>query len=132
MTKAATSESLEFAHPRSILVIAGITHLVANDWADLTDGTIANSISMDETGGNGGHPSLVYSFTRVDGTPGLFTRSDSRCYGADCHCNNWTNASASTPNGSGVGRPNYATAQWTDYSFGNFCGGSFSIYCFEQ
>ena len=107
--------------------------VIADDWADLTDGTIQNPINRDEFGNQTSFYS-VFSFTRVDGTPGLFGNPDSNCYGADCHCANWTSDQQNgKPNpGSGVGKASAVNDDWTDYSFGNFCGGSFGVYCFEQ
>lgn len=108
--------------------------LIANDWGDLTDGSIQNPINLDEAG-NPTTASMVYSYTRNDGTPGLFGSPSHSCYGGDCHCNNWTNSSGQgspTP-GSAVGQTTQTGNSWTDYSFGNFCGPTgYPVYCFGQ
>ena len=107
---------------------------IANDWNDLTDGTINSPINLDEYG-NAASSSMVFSFTMTDGTAGVFQSASSNCYGGDCHCNNWTNANGQgspTP-GSAVGQPNETDDDWTDYSYYNGCGPTGQpIYCFEQ
>jgi hypothetical protein len=108
--------------------------VVANDWADLTGGSINHAINIDEYG-NSSSSSFVFSFTQTDGSPGLFGSANSSCYGDDCHCNNWTNSNGqgSPIPGSAVGQVNSTNDDWTDYSFVNSCGPSgWAIYCFEQ
>ncbi len=107
--------------------------VVANDWNDLTDGTIQNPINIDEFG-NLQTYSFAWSFTRVDGSEGLFGSSSEDCYGGDCHCNNWTiTATQGSPTpGSAVSQLNQTNDDWTDYSFGNFCGSQYGLKCFEQ
>ena len=127
------SPSTRFA-PASVpyRLVDGTT--IANDWNDLTDGTIQTPINLDEYG-NAVSSSMVFSFTMTDGTAGLFQNSTSNCYGDDCHCNNWTNSNGQgspTP-GSAVGQTTQIDDDWTDYSFYNGCGPTGQpIYCFEQ
>jgi hypothetical protein len=108
--------------------------IVADNWADLTDGSIQTTIDLDEWG-NPSPTTMVYSFTMTDGTPGVFGSASSNCYGGDCNCNGWTNGNQSgspTP-GSAVGQTNQTNDDWTDYSYGNFCGPTgYPFYCFEQ
>ena len=107
---------------------------IANDWTDLTDGTIQTPINLNEYGSTVSS-SMVFSFTMVDGTAGVFQSATSNCYGDDCHCNNWTNSNGQgspTP-GSAVGQTNQTDDDWTDYSYYNGCGPTGQpIYCFEQ
>ena len=107
--------------------------VIANNWADLTDGSIQHPINVNENGGPA-NTSMVYSFTRVDGSQGLFGSASEDCYGGDCHCNGWTiTATGGSPTpGSAVGQTTKSNDDWTDYSFGNFCGGSYPLYCFQQ
>ena len=88
---------------------------------------------MNENGGPA-NTSMVYSFTRTDGSQGLFGSASEDCYGGDCHCNGWTTtATGGSPTpGSAVGQTAKSNDDWTDYSFGNFCGGSYPLYCFQQ
>ena len=107
---------------------------IANDWTDLTDGTIQAPINLNEYG-SPVSSSMVFSFTMVDGSAGVFQSSTSNCYGDDCHCNNWTNSNGQgTPTpGSAVGQTNQTGDNWTDYSYYNGCGPTGQpIYCFEQ
>jgi len=107
--------------------------IIAKNWADLTNGNIAFPINVDEYGKANGGGQFVYSYTLIDGTPGLFGKKTSVCYGTNCHCNDWTTSSNSTPNGSAVARKTHTNDDWTDYSFSNFCGNTnFSLYCFQQ
>jgi len=105
--------------------------VVADNWADLTDGDIDAAITLDEEGGVPS-PSVLYSFTQTDGTAGLFGDANEDCYGADCHCNHWSDNSVAAPNGSAVARNGFTNGQWTDYSFGNSCGSPAHVFCFEQ
>jgi hypothetical protein len=126
-----TSPSMRFVHSAQPYRLVDGT-LVANDWNDLTDGTIANPINKTELGAS--YMGFVFSHTLVDGTPGLFGSPTKNCYGDDCSCDNWTNA-----NGGGTPTPGSAVAQsyatgkeWTDYSFYNGCNSKTPIYCFQQ
>jgi len=107
---------------------------VAANWGDLTDGTIDNPINVNEFGQLQTSPFFVYSFTMIDGNPGLFGSATYNCYGDDCHCNGWTTAAAggSPLPGSAVAKVNDINDDWTDYSYGNFCDGNYSLYCFQQ
>jgi hypothetical protein len=102
----------------------------ANNWSDLTDGSIQATITVDEYGNGQGW--FAYSFTQQDGSNGLFGSSSSNCYGQNCHCDNWTTSNSSSPNGSAVADTSQTDNDWTDYSFGNFCGQSFRLMCFQQ
>jgi len=107
---------------------------IAANWADLTDGTLDAPINVNEFGNSQTSPSMVYSYTMTDGSNGLFGSSSEDCYGGDCHCNGWTSTATQgnpTP-GSAVGQVAKTNDDWTDYSFGNFCGGSYGFYCFQQ
>jgi hypothetical protein len=107
--------------------------MVADSWSDLTDGTIDHAIDRTEFGALTGF-SWVWSFTRTDGSQGLFGDPVENCYGGDCHCHGWTSTATQgspTP-GSAVAIINKTNDDWTDYSFGNFCGSTYSLYCFQQ
>jgi hypothetical protein len=128
----ASSPASRFAKASVPYVLVDGT-VIANNWADLTDGTIQHVINLDENGAQT-TKSMVYSFTRVDGSQGLFGSASEDCYGGDCHCNGWTiTATGGSPTpGSAVGQTSKTNDDWTDYSFGNFCGGSYPLYCFQQ
>ncbi|MCO4772992.1 MAG: hypothetical protein KDA24_23365, partial [Deltaproteobacteria bacterium] len=128
-----SSPASRFTRSTSVPYVRVDGALVANNWADLTDGTIANPINIDEFGNTQTY-SFAWSFTRVDGSQGLFGSSSEDCYGGNCHCNNWTiTATQGSPTpGSAVSRLSYTNDDWTDYSFGNFCGSQYGLKCFEQ
>jgi len=106
--------------------------VVANDWADLTDGTLQHPISLSELRTT--LSSFALTFTLIDGTPGHAGSATPTCYDTNCNCDNWT-SNSSTP-GSAVGQDYGVDSKWTDYSYGNFCGGpaddGLSLFCFEQ
>jgi|GEM_PF-3369900 len=88
---------------------------IADNWTDLTDGTIDNPINKTET--NGGPPNTsVYSGTTANGT-----------VVADEHCSNWTGAPKAS-----VGNTGETGSGWTLSSKGKSCSFHYPIYCFEQ
>lgn len=107
---------------------------VAADWADLTDGAIDAPINVDENGNTPSGGNFVWSYTRINGTKGLFDNPSYACYGSDCHCANWTTTQTqgNPIQGSAVAQWNEIDDDWTDYSYGNFCGSEYRLYCFEQ
>ncbi len=133
LSDSTTSPNLRFSQASvPYRLVDGTT--IANNWTDLTDGTLQHPINLDEYG-NAAVSNMVFTFTMVDGSAGLFQSPTSNCYGDDCHCNNWTNANGqgTTTPGSGVGQTSKIDDDWTDYSFYNGCGPTGQpIYCFEQ
>jgi hypothetical protein len=128
-----SSPSVRFTHAAVPYVLLDGS-VVANDWADLTDGTLQHAINLSEV-----HTKLsffAFTFTLADGTPGLAGSASQTCYqGNNCTCDDWTNGETQgspTP-GSAVGQTYGTDKQWTDYSFLNGCGDTgISLYCFEQ
>lgn len=101
--------------------------VVANDWADLTDGTLRAAIDANAAGAapvTGTCPaSAVSAWTGTD--------VSGASLGADC--GGWTNTTASTV----VGNPSATDARWTQNgpsSCGNVCVSDVGnrFYCFEQ
>lgn len=90
---------------------------IANNWADLTDGTLAAPINVTELGTVVGPPIAVFTGTRPNGTADPFD-----------HCQNWTMAAV----GAGVGGSVIDTdARWTAFAlFG--CSDMRRLYCFQQ
>lgn len=89
---------------------------IANNYADLTDGTLLHSINLDERG------------TLVSGA-WVWTGTWESGVGTLYHCQSWTSAASADTgaigNTDGVGRP--WSAQYQDY-----CNGSYRLYCFQQ
>ena len=93
--------------------------LVANDWADLTDGTLQNPISHSHLGGAVSSPHFVWTGTSSDGTAKATTANT---------CSEWTTTSA----GATVGFASHSTlGWWTDFATYS-CLSFARIYCFEQ
>jgi hypothetical protein len=108
--------------------------VIASNWADLTDGAINVPLNLTEFGTVPTTGTLIWSYTRIDGTPGLFGDPNHKCYGSDCHCKGWTTTETqgSPTQGSAFALRNKSNDDWTDYSFANACSGDYSLYCFEQ
>jgi hypothetical protein len=98
--------------------------VIANDWTDLTDGTIDNSISKDANGA-AFSSNTIYTDTSAAGA--IFSAN------ATYNCNNWTNAGVSYSHSPGA--TNATDYYWsttntpTEMKTCNYAGG---IFCFEQ
>lgn len=87
---------------------------IADDWADLTDGTLDAPINLDAVGS-------VYFGTIQTGTTTSGTHSGSSC-------SDWTTASMPSR-----GDPTSTSSTWTDgYAGLEACNNSMAFYCFEQ
>ena len=90
---------------------------IADNWADLLDGTLAAKMRVNQVG--------------VDvGTGYAWTNTNNGGYKASTnHCSEW-----SIGNGSDIGRRGNidSTTLWTNDSTNTGCGASYRIYCFEQ
>ncbi len=94
--------------------VDGVT--IADDWADLTDGTLDAPLDRDAFGSPVGDVT-VFTGTAADGSTGSL------------HCTNWTN---SNPLPLGVtGRTTATTSSWTQETFSS-CGTQRRLYCIEQ
>jgi len=104
--------------------------VVANDWTDLTSGSLQHMIDLDESGnqvatadtcsGFGGH--YVWTDTSDDGS----------IYNTAQSCQNWASA-ASTDNGStGSASLNQATSFWSNWCNLQSCNTPASLYCVQQ
>jgi hypothetical protein len=121
LSDATASASMRLSHANVPYRLLDGT-LVANDWADLTDGSIAHAIDVDETG------------TSLATPGGLEVWTDSETAGGtilDWSCANWTNATASSPDGM-VGRSEPLDQNWTTATPRTCDGSDVHLYCFEQ
>ncbi len=91
--------------------------LVANDWADLTDGTLINPISVDQNGTarSGG----VWTNVNFNGTQA--SSSD---------CSGWSSSASFIPGT--IGSASSSSSSWSVTSNNEFCSDSNRLYCFEQ
>jgi hypothetical protein len=99
---------------------------VADNWADLVDGTLDSPINKTELGGapplgntgcGNGQPS-VWSATNSNGT----------LYNAGNTCSNW----ALSFGGGHWGRTSDVGSSWTTWCAGHSCAWQSPIYCFQQ
>jgi hypothetical protein len=91
---------------------------IADDWTDLTDGTLNATISVDETGQPLQFTYFVWTGTAANGDPESFGYT----------CNEWT---LNRTDPAGVGRTDTTDTTWTDAGVG-ICPDQNPLYCFEQ
>ena len=122
------SESLESGTPSSPATTFDTTvgpyvrvdgAVVADDWADLTDGTLNVPINVSSSGATVAS-GYVWTGTLIDGTAAS-TASGSTC-------DEWTNAGADAH----VGAAPATDSAWTNLSFDSGCGSLWRLYCFQQ
>jgi hypothetical protein len=113
---AASAPATRFEKPSVPYVLVTGTK-VADDWTDLTDGTLDNAIRLLATGTNPGSTNSVFTNVNTDGTQNSAVN----------HCSDWTSNVGSADGGD---RRN-ATSTWT-ISQGTTCASSLRLYCFEQ
>ena len=98
--------------------------VIADDWADLTDGALLAPIDVDETGAQ--VSDFAWTNTRFDGTPHCTSSSPT----AACECTDWSTTTGS--NTGFLGSSVATTAQWSTVTT-RFCSRNFHrLYCFEQ
>ena len=103
-------------------VFNGVSELIANDWSDLTDGTIARAIVTTEFG-------LVRDATATTTAHVSWTGTTPSGAGSTLHCNGWTTTSMALRGT--VGRQADGDTRWTEYGQA-FCSVSARLYCVEQ
>jgi hypothetical protein len=94
--------------------------VVADDWADLTDGTIQNPIWLDETG-----------FVRGDRVWTNVTAIGAGAVGGSDHCVDWSSASSGASGAYGETSGGGAPGGWTEFG-SEGCDQLNRIYCIEQ
>lgn len=99
--------------------------LVANDYADLTDGTIANPINKTETGAAPTDVMFCYpDFIR----PWSSTAANGTFSAPSGNCTDWTVQTGSAHWGSGV----QTGSSWSQSCSGGSCAFDAPLYCFQQ
>lgn len=93
--------------------------ITADDFVDLTDGTIDDDIDRDEDGNTISAPERTWTGSTDEGLP----------YGGSTHCNNWT--SSSSGNNGRTGNVNNSLNNWASEST-ETCDDLYRLYCFEQ
>jgi len=90
--------------------------IVADNWTDLTDGTLDVPIDRDEN--NALVAARVWTYTEANGVAGV----------SGTNCSNWT---AATNTNGWPGNTGYAINAWTNAGY-DVCTLAFRLYCFEQ
>jgi hypothetical protein len=118
LSDGSTTPLVRFTHSDGPYELIDGTH-VADDWADLVDGSIAAAIGRDEVGALVPvPPTIVVTATTAGGVLQPFNGA----------CQDWTTTSAAFS--AGVGNPQN-TITWSDSGATN-CASQVSLYCFEQ
>ena len=94
--------------------------IVANTWADLLDGSIANAINIDESKANGGGTNFVWTNTKTTGTPTT----------TDKVCKSWNDGTGGSNRGA-RGNRTQTGQKWTEDA-DEKCDQKYHLYCFEQ
>ena len=105
---------------------------VADNYADLTDGSLQTNIDVDETGATIGAPFQVWTGTLPDGSTFIFNPAEP----GNSTCDDWrftTDPSSGTSVTGIAGDARESTSEWTTASAGlQDCDNSFRLYCFQQ
>ena len=101
--------------------------IVANNWADLTDGNIQVPINLSELNGPpGGDAKTCNGVSQLTFTN---TITDGTMFGDFFACQNWT---SNAPAVTGGGQWNKADGLWTQFVCAQSCDWSKPLYCFMQ
>jgi hypothetical protein len=110
------SPSTRFTQHDFYYVLANGTK-IADNWTDLTDGSLANRIALSESGA-AVNDVIVWTGTGTTGAS------------AGSNCGNWSQSGYLNRGMDGASY--YTDSWWTSYSEGAFCEGGYHLYCFEQ
>lgn len=97
--------------------------VIADNWADLTDGTLDAGINENASGGAVGASSV---WSNVAATSGATLSTNTN----QSTCEDWV-SNASNRRGQ-EGTSGSATSTWTDNTNNNSCNSNYFLYCFEQ
>jgi hypothetical protein len=117
-----SSPSTRFTRATSTYTLIDGT-VIAENWAQLTSGSLRCAIDLAETGSHGAvMGDTVWSNTLPDGTPAGTSPGE--------HCAGWTSAEG-TDDGH-IGDPFATDANWTHIGTRMFCLITQRLYCFQQ
>ena len=98
--------------------------IIAQNWADLTDGTLLAPIDRFETGAQNTSENSVWTNTRIDGS--IYEAFSNRV------CDDWTNDTGSGYGANPDGSSTATNEDWTMRGIATFCDSLYRLYCFEQ
>jgi len=126
ISQSGSSPSTRFTQSSTPYILLNGT-VIANNWADLTDGTLANPINIDENGQVQTSVS-AWSNTTISGT--FDSNSNGGCGGTVC--GSWTiGGSCNNPNCGQTGNSGATDQNWTRGGAA-CCHVNMRLYCFEQ
>jgi hypothetical protein len=111
------SPAARFTHSTGPYVLVGDAVVVANDWADLIDGSLVSAIVSTESG------------SRLDNVD-VWTGTDENGQSTGTSCFGWTSTSSFETGLAGLAKTG-ELAWWTEYETLP-CDGIAHLYCFEQ
>ena len=113
---------------------------VADDWGDLTDGSLDHAIDVDEYGNGVGEETRVWTNTRTNAAAwdnrtqcaAGIEPDDTGVWSWSCGAPSWTPGDCAFQSGK-YGQANSTSGSWTGTGSSNdSCSNQFHIYCFEQ
>ncbi|MEM8962282.1 MAG: hypothetical protein AAGD38_12435 [Acidobacteriota bacterium] len=116
LSDSAESPSTRFDQLGSFAMIDGT--VIANDWADLTDGGLQNVLNLTETNETLGVGELVRTSTMDDGTAETL------------NCDDWSTSDTGVQ--ATAGQVSGTSSPWTDSGFVVACNLELRLYCFER
>ena len=117
---ATTSPSARFVQSTVPYMLVDGT-VVANDWADITDGILAHAIDQDELGTTPGSVE-VWTGSDASGVP----------HASDPHCEDWTSQLDTSTAAVGIAHVSITAFEWS-FTYSQFCDrDNVRLYCFEQ
>lgn len=117
LSDSATSAKDRLVHSGGIYKKTNGT-VIANNWSDLTDGSLGSPINFNENGLQKTDIVIAWTNTRTDGS---LTSSNS--------CTNWTNSDGAFS--ANIGGINRSDVFWTSGD-PDYCDNSYVLYCVEQ
>lgn len=120
------SPDTRFTHSNKKYALVDGT-VIANDWGDLTDGTLANPINLDERGNPGPQSCIgtcdLYAFTN--------TTMNGLGFSTSLDCVDWTSNAKVSPFSWGLGTA--TNGSWSQHgTAGGGCDWKLAMYCFQQ
>jgi hypothetical protein len=122
-TTPAASRMIHSVNPYKLL--NGTT--IANNWTDLTDGSVMAPVNITEQGIPAARPFLTWTNTKSNGeiqdppAPGLYQS-----------CNNWTSNASNVTTIRGATGSTSGKSTWTSNFSSQACGVQIKLYCIEQ
>ncbi len=116
LSSSTVSASSRLTHNTGPYMLLKQGYIIANNWSDLIDGTLARPINVTETGTEASS-NIIWTNTTTAG----------EIKSASATCSDWTSISGYVQVGQAA-----TSSIWTDYASGQCNSTGFSLYCIEQ